>query len=224
MCGKFTQMMSWQAVRALSDLVGRDEAQAPDEIVIGTPMRLCRVIHLNGTGRRDNSSMRWGFADRRAKSPLERPRHMHARAETIDRLPTFSGAFAERRGILLAQSFNVGQELPGGKTVQHTLVPRDGKPLAIAVIWEKWESRSEGTLLTFVMVTTPPNPLIATVADRMPAILQPQDWPLWLGETSAGPDEVKSILRTCDGDWDMTEQKKPDRQKASRGSPQPALF
>src|SRR5579862_7069645 len=138
MCGKFTQMMSWRAVRHLSDLVGRAETPPFDDVLIGTPMRLCQVIHLDRVGARTNSAMRWGLADARAKSPVERPRHMHARAETIDQLPTFASSFAARRGILLTTTFNVGQELPNGKTVQHTIAPRDGEPIAIAVIWEKW--------------------------------------------------------------------------------------
>jgi putative SOS response-associated peptidase YedK len=166
--------------------------------------------------------MRWGFVDMRAKSPMERPKHMHARAETIDTLPTFATPFAFRRGILLTSTFNVGQELPSGRVVQHTISPRDGKPIPIAVIWEKWENRNEGTLLTFVMVTTAPNALIATVTDRMPAIIRPEHWPLWLGETCAPLAQVKTILQPFDGDWDMTEQKKP--QQPQRSAPQPALF
>ena len=147
---------------------------------------------------------------------------MHARAETIDVLPTFADAFAWRRGILLTKTFNVGQEMPNGRVIQHTITPRDGKPIAIAVIWEKWENRNEATLLTFVMVTTAPNSLIMTVADRMPAILRPQDWQTWLGETDAPLAEVKSILQIFEGDWNMAEQKKPERPL--RNAPQPALF
>jgi putative SOS response-associated peptidase YedK len=222
MCGKFTQMMSWQELRDLSDLIGRPETIPPDEAVIGTPMRMCQVIHLDDSGARANSAMRWGFVDMRAKSPMERPKHMHARAETIDTLPTFATPFAFRRGILLTSTFNVGQELPSGRVVQHTISPRDGKPIPIAVIWEKWENRNEGTLLTFVMVTTAPNALIATVTDRMPAIIRPEHWPLWLGETCAPLAQVKTILQPFDGDWDMTEQKKP--QQPQRSAPQPALF
>src|SRR6202035_307241 len=100
MCGKFTEMMSWREVRDLSDLIGRPET-IPDEAVIGTPMRMCQIIHLEDSGARAHSPMRWGFVDVRAKSPLERPKHMHARAETIDTLPIFAGSFAFRRGILL---------------------------------------------------------------------------------------------------------------------------
>jgi putative SOS response-associated peptidase YedK len=224
MCGKFTQMMSWRKVRDLSDLVGRPDTNAADEAVIGTPMRLCQVIHRDDSGDRANSAMRWGFVDLRAKSPLERPKHIHARGETIDQLPTFADAFALRRGILLTRTFNVGQELPNGRTIQHTITPRDGKPVAIAVVWEKWENRNEGTLLTFVMVTTPPNILIAAVADRMPAVLRPEHWPLWLGEMDAPLSQVKAILQTYDGNWDMAEQKSPEREKPARSSPQPTLF
>ena len=224
MCGKFTQMMSWREVRDLSDLVGRAETIPFDEPVIGTPMRLCQVIHCDDSEARKNSVMRWGFADARAKSPLERPKHMHARAETIDQLPTFAEAFRFRRGILLTKTFNVGQDLPNGTTIQHTITPRDRKPIAIAVIWEKWENRNEGALLTFVMVTTSPNPLIATVADRMPAILRPEHWPLWLGETDAPPSQVKRILQTFEGDWEMAEQKRPERQKSPRNTRQSVLF
>src|SRR5579862_2159326 len=224
MCGKFTQMMSWRTVRDLSDLVGRAETVPLDEMVIGTPMRLCQVIHLDSMGARINSAMRWGFVDVRAKPPLDRPKHMHARAETIDQLPTFARAFASSRGILLTKTRNVGQELPSGKTVQHTITPRDGQPIAIAVIWERWENRNEGTLLAFVMVTTPPNPLIATVADRMSAILQPEDWPLWLGEADGSLEQIKAMLRPHNGDWDMTKQNRPGRHTVPGGPSQPALF
>lgn len=216
MCGKFTQMMSWRKLRDLSDLVGTPDAFQPDEAVIGTPMRMSRVVHLDEAGARANSAMRWGFVDRRAKSPLERPKHMHARAETVDTLPTFADAFAYRRGILLTKTFNVGQELPTGKIIQHTITPRDGKPIAVAVVWERWENRDEGTLLTFVMVTTPPNRLIATVTDRMPAIIQAEHWPLWLGETGAPLADIKSILAPFEGDWDMTEQTKREGRTSGR--------
>src|SRR5215469_15336253 len=57
MCGKFTQMMSWREVRDLSDLVGRAGPDPFDEVVIGTPTRLCRVIHLDSAGTRTNSAM-----------------------------------------------------------------------------------------------------------------------------------------------------------------------
>ena len=221
MCGKFTQMMSWRALHALADLVGAGDAA--DEVQTVTPMRFAAVIRLDGAGRREVVPMRCGLVDRRSKTPLERPKHMHARAETIDTLPTFRDAFAHARGLVVVKTFNEGEEISPTKTLQHTITPNDGKPLAIAVVFEEWVNRSEGSLLTFCMVTTPANALIARVTDRMPAIIKPEDWAKWLGETPASLSEIKALLVPYEGDWTMRAQAK-DPQKPKRPPRQPDLF
>ena len=116
---------------------------------------------------------------------------MHVRSETIDTRRTFAHAFADARGILMVHTFNEGEELPNGKTKQCVVTPNDGQPIAIAVIFEEWQNGPE-SLLTFVMVTTPPNALIARITDRMPAILPRETWATWLGDTGASLAEVKA--------------------------------
>lgn len=153
---------------------------------------------------------------------------MHARAETVDRLPTFAQAFVSSRGILMVHTFNEGEELPNGKTKQWVVTPQDGQPIAIAVIYEEWHNGTE-TLETFVQVTTPANTLISRITDRMPAILPREAWATWLGETDAPLAEVKALLRTFDdgGNWVMTEQastRPPPPPKPPRTNPQQDLF
>ncbi|MBS0251611.1 MAG: hypothetical protein JSR78_11180 [Proteobacteria bacterium] len=61
----------------------------------------------------------------------------------------------------------------------------------------------------------------------MPAILQPDDWAIWLGETDAPPAEVKAVLRTFEdgGNWTMTEPQPARKTKAqNKPDPQPGLF
>lgn len=161
--------------------------------------------------------MRWGFADKRAANPA-RPKHMHARAETADTLPTFANAFAHARGVLMVHTFNEGEALLNGKTKQWVITPKDGLPLAIAVICEKWINGNEA-LDTFIQLTVPANSLIARVTDRMPALLAPADWPVWLGETGASPAEAKALLRTWEdeGGWDLSEQ--PPSPRKARAQP-----
>jgi putative SOS response-associated peptidase YedK len=214
MCGKFTQMATWSEVVAFSQPLGGGR---PAQVVVSTPMRMARVIRLDERGARENVAMRWGFADRNAANPA-RPKHMHARAETIDTRPTFAAAFAQCRGVLLVETFNEGEELPNGRTKQWTITPRDGAPIAIAVICEVWRNGDE-VLWTFVQVTTPANALIAPVTDRMPAILRPRDLPAWLGETEASPAEIKSLLSTYDdgGAWTIAPQD-PKKAPAPRGT------
>ncbi len=137
---------------------------------------------------------------------------MHAKAETIDRLPTFTSSFhAGRRGILPMRIFNVGEEI-GRKVVQHTLTPRDGVILGGACIFDLVPESDGSMALAFVMVTTAPNPLIATVTDRMPALLRPEDWGIWLGEDGATARNAKAILRPYAGELDMVLQPKPPPQ------------
>ena len=108
MCGKFTQMNSWQGAEAFTQHLG--VANGTDEIVISTPMRLAKIMRLNALGERELVEMRWGFAGKDDTVP-SRPKHMHARGETVDRLPTFAQAFACSRGILMVHTFNEGEEL-----------------------------------------------------------------------------------------------------------------
>jgi putative SOS response-associated peptidase YedK len=200
MCGKFTQLASWRDVHAFSQPLGETES-----VVVSTPMRFANVIRLNEAQEREVVEMRWGFAGKGDANP-SRPKHMHARCETLDRLPTFANAFAHGRGLLIVHTFNEGEELANGKTKQWVVTPNDIKPIAIAVICEKWTNGSE-TLDTFVQVTTAANALISRITDRMPAILPPEDWATWLGETHATLSEVKATLTFEDrGSWAMTEQ------------------
>lgn len=255
MCGKFTQMASWAEVVAFSRGFGVTEGErepgSPDGERSGndaaltvTPMRFAHVIHLGEDGERRVTPMRWGFSDRRADGPAI-PKHMHARCETIDRLPTFADSFAHRRGVLLVKTFNEGEEVatayddgtPTGRmwTRQWTIQPTSGEALAIAVVFEDWVKGAE-RLSTFVMVTTPPNPLVARITDRMPAMLDEDDLPVWLGEARAPLDEVKGLLKPHDdgGAWAMAPEdpsKKPPtprRPKAARaaggGGGQGSLF
>lgn len=204
MCGKFTQLSSWEQVHAFSQpLVTRKDA---DAVVISTPMRPANIMRRSAAGEREMVSMRWGFAGRDDPNP-SRPKHMHVRAETIDQRRTFAQAFATSRGILMVHTFNEGEELANGKTKQWVVTPHDGQPIAIAVIFEEWHNGPE-TLLTFVMVTTPPNALIARITDRMPAILPREMWATWLGETDAPLGDVKALLRAFvdGGNWTMEPQ------------------
>ena len=221
MCGKFTQMASWAEVVAFS----RPLTAIPDgePVTVSTPMRIAKVMRLGEDGARELASMRWGFS--KPENPSFKPDHMHARAETIDTRPTFSEAFAERRGIVLVETFNEGEALDNGKTQQWVIRPKDRKPIAIAVIWEEWVGDT-GSEPTFVMVTVPPNPLIARITDRMPAILRQDDWGVWLGEVDAPLKDVKALLRTFDdeGAWEMAEQAPAKSAKTAKPKPQGELF
>jgi putative SOS response-associated peptidase YedK len=218
MCGKFTQHYSWQQVHAFSQpLVG----DRPDDLVVSTPMRPAYILRLDPGGQRVMVPMRWGFSGVNDKTP-SKPRHIHARSETIDTLRTFAQAFQAARGILMVATFNEGEEI-GSKTKQWVITPKDRLPIAIAVICEQWTNGTD-VLDTFVMATTSPNALIARITDRMPAILLGETWATWLGEIQAPLADVKELLRTYEdgGNWTMEPQQpsrpsRPSKPPSSQG-------
>lgn len=216
MCGKFTQMASWEDVVAFSQPLVATIEGAP--VTVSTPMRTARIIRLGEDGGRELVPMRWGFS--KPGQAAFRPDHMHARAETVDSRPRFCDAFGERRGILMVETFNEGEELPNGKKKQWVIRPKDRKPIAIAVIWEEWEDIG----LSFVMITVPANALISKVTDRMVAVLRPEDWPMWLGETEASLRDLKALLKTFDddGNWEMAPQE-ASSAKSSPPKPKPQM-
>jgi putative SOS response-associated peptidase YedK len=155
--------------------------------------------------------IRWGFPHR---SNHNRPDPIHVRAETIDEKPTFKGAFLDgQRGIVMVRTFNEGRELENGKTEQHTITPGSLGAVGIAFLWRRFDVGLPVPLLACVMATVPASPLIATITDRMPAILAPEDWAKWLGEEQASPAEVKACLRTREEpDWTMRPEERPRRK------------
>lgn len=218
MCGKFTQMMSWSELVTLADLVGGPAG--PLETV--TPMRFANVIRLDAEGRREVARMRWGFVPAGARDPSDGTKFIHVRAETIEQKPTFRDAFMKRRGIVVVNTFNEGKEITPRKTEQYVVTLKERRATAIAVIWERWSEASKGVLETFAMVTVPPNALIGTITDRMPALLADDDWAKWLGEQPASVAELKSMLRPSDLPMDMEKAGKP--APPPKPDPQPSLF
>jgi putative SOS response-associated peptidase YedK len=212
MCGKFTAMASWHRVvsfsRAMTDIAEGQEK----ETVVYRPMTVLPVIIWDANmQRRRILPMRWGYP---ALNNYLTPKHIHVRAETIDTTPSFAPQFhAGRRGIVMMKTFNEGIELPNGKTEQWTVNPDDGVSRGFAFLFQGYEMQGQrDPLLCCAMVTVPANTLIAPITDRMPAILEEQDWETWLGEVATPPAVVKSVLKTMEAvNWRMDREAKSSR-------------
>jgi putative SOS response-associated peptidase YedK len=216
MCGKFTAMASWMAVVRFSQPLTRDDVKETDNdrVVTFRVMDNLPVIYWDPTAEeRRIAPMRWGWPEKNWKIP----KHIHARGETVDQLPTFAPAFKNgHRGIAIMRTFNEAPDIPG-PTIQHTITPGDVGALGVAFIWKQFEVPEMAAIApACAMVTMPANELIATLpTDRMPAILADEDWDLWLRGT---PDEAKACLKTVEGvRWTMTKEEKA--AKAARRPP-----
>jgi putative SOS response-associated peptidase YedK len=62
-------------------------------------------------------------------------------------------------------------------------------------LWDRWKDPSGNWVKTCSILTTTPNAVTSTVHDRMPVILHPDSYDLWLdpgmGDVSAASDLLK---------------------------------
>jgi len=217
MCGKFTAMMTWAEYCTLAGVgpdggAGGENAMDPAKaLATFTPMSSAPVLHLGPVRQRRITPMRWGWYDPKLANPLKGFRHLHARSDTIHTLPSWAEPFRETRGVVFAKQFNIGEELPSGKTKQWICNRPDNAPMALAVLYSFWPL-VQGTLRTFVMVTTDSCAPLNDRDSRMPAILANEDEvSVWLGETGADTAELKALLRSYEGTLVMREQDGPKK-------------
>ena len=76
----------------------------------------------------------------------------------------------------------------------YALALADRGIMALAGVWENWHSPAGEWVRSFAIITTTPNELCGEIHNRMPVILKPETWPVWLGEEPADLAELKSLL------------------------------
>jgi putative SOS response-associated peptidase YedK len=118
---------------------------------------------------------------------------INAMAETVDKKPVFREAFQRRRCIVPVDSFYEWKKLDPKTKQPYAVALADRSLMALAGLRETWRSPVNETIRSFTIVTTRPNDLCAELHNRMPVILPPDAWPVWLGEEPAEPDRLKSL-------------------------------
>lgn len=182
MCGRFV-------ITLPNDAMARLFGAAPDnDLPEGANYNVCptmdvHVVRAGPSGRR-LSALRWGFLPPWYKSPTGGPLLINARAETLAEKPAFREAARLRRCLIPADGFY--EWTRAGEMRQPWYIRRrDGASLVMAGLWQAW-ARGDETLETCAIVTCAANETMARLHHRMPVVLEPADWPLWLGEAGHG--------------------------------------
>jgi len=137
--------------------------------------------------------MRWGLVPFWAKDIKVGFANINAKAEGIETKPAFREAFRQRRCLLPVDNFYEWAKTPSGKQPYAIALKGDGL-MALAGLWETWRSPAGERVRSFAIITTEPNELCARLHNRMPVVLQPEAWPVWLGEEPADLTQLKALL------------------------------
>lgn len=193
MCGRYQSSTPPELIRRWFKIPGAAPNYPPRwnaAPTLGLP-----VVRFNPqTAERSLDLLRWGLVPHWAKDLKGGAKAINARAETVDRLPTFRDAFRRRRCIVPADGFYEWKVTPEGK-VPFAIMPAEGELFGFAGVWENWKDPASGEWIrTYAIVTGQPNELTSQIHDRMPVILREETYGAWLGETAAEPRQLKALL------------------------------
>lgn len=186
MCGRYVSFLPPDEIARLFRTVNPVPNIAPSWNLAPSQDSLVVRRHPK-SGERHLDVLRWGLLPYFTTDPKRARRPINARAETVARTPLFRDAFAARRCLVPASAFYEWKQVPGAPKQPHAIARADGAPMAFGGLWERWRGPDGQVVRSFAIVTTAANPDVADLHNRMPLIVEPADWPAWLGEVETDP-------------------------------------
>ncbi|EXJ15371.1 SOS response-associated peptidase [Imhoffiella purpurea] len=193
MCGRFALFSHPEALAFDLEAEGGFDFPPPRfNIAPGSPILALRSAP---DGRRSFANLHWGLIPSWAKDRRFGYRTINARAETLAEKPSFRDAFMKRRCLIPADGFYEWETTDSGK--QPYFIRRaEAGLLAFAGLWGRWTDRETGEVVeSATIVVTRANDLVGRIHDRMPVILDPDDFGIWLDPRSAPGPTLKGLLR-----------------------------
>lgn len=195
MCGRFALAATGEEVAAHYEL-SEVPFVAPRYNI--APTQPVAAVRLDAKGKREFTFFQWGLIPSWAKDPSGGSRMINARAETAAGKPAFRVAFKRRRCLLPATGFYEWRQTNGRKQPMY-IHAAGGGLFSLAGLWEVWQSPDGGLLETCTILTTTPNALMEPIHDRMPVILDPLDYDMWLHPDTPA-DQLQHLLRPFDAE------------------------
>jgi putative SOS response-associated peptidase YedK len=124
--------------------------------------------------------MRWGLIPSWVKDPKAFSLLINARSDSVLDKPAFRNAMRRRRCLIPADGFYEWREIGGRKQPYFVRLQKSGGPLAFAGLWETWTGPNGEEIDTAAIVTTNANRSLAAIHPRMPVIVPPEAFDLWL--------------------------------------------
>jgi putative SOS response-associated peptidase YedK len=180
MCGRYTHRYTWQQIVQLYRLM--EPAVVLNDFIPRfniAPTQKAPIVRERD-GRRELAMLRWGLIPYWSKDSKIAYKTINARSETVATAPSFREAWMTRRCLVPTSGFYEWLKTPGGKQ-PYLIGFKDGRPFAMAGLWERWKDRASGERVeTFTIITGAPNEVAGKIHNRMPVIIDPADFDRWL--------------------------------------------
>jgi putative SOS response-associated peptidase YedK len=175
MCGRYLITSAPEAFRRLFGYPEQPNFPPRYNVAPTQPVPIVRVVE----DARQFALVRWGLIPPWAKDPRRFTLLINARGESVNEKPAFRNAMRRRRCLFPADGFYEWKD-HGGRRSPYFVRPKDSGPIAFAGLWESWMGPNGEEMETATIVTTTASRDIAHLHDRMPVIVPPEAFDMWL--------------------------------------------
>src|SRR5262245_54175565 len=189
MCGRYAITSSPEALRALLAYLDLPNFPPRWNVAPTQPVPIVRVDQ----GQRRFALVRWGLIPSWVKDPKQVSLVFNARAEAVNDRPAFQNAMKRRRCLLPADGFYEWKK-EGDISRPHFVRRRDRVPFAFAGLWESWMGPNGEEMESATIITTNANRLLRTIHERMPVIIAPDAFGLWLDTANVDALTAAALL------------------------------
>jgi putative SOS response-associated peptidase YedK len=194
MCGRYRLSKRKQLVEEYFDAAGEEEWEPRYNIAPTQPVPIIRQ-HPKEPSRK-LSLVRWGLIPSWAKDASGAAKMINARSESVSTQPAFREAFKLRRCLVPADGFYEWQK-KGTAKQPFCFEIDNGELFAFAGLWDRWKDPAGQWIRSCSILTTTPNPLAAAIHDRMPVIVEKDNYDLWLDPGMKDTTALAELLRPC---------------------------
>jgi putative SOS response-associated peptidase YedK len=191
MCGRFTRTQTIDDIAEafFAEIVETD--LAPSYNVAPTQ----NIVSLAGNSVKRLTTMRWGLIPSWAKDDSMASKLINARSETVAEKPSFRDSFKKRRCLIIADGFYEWKKVGGGEKIPYYIRLKSKKSFALAGLYDHWEAPEGKVLTTCTIITTEANELMSSLHERMPVILPPEHYDLWLDASVTNKPALLDMLQ-----------------------------
>lgn len=144
------------------------------------------------------AKMRWGLIPNWAKDISISTKTINAACETASEKPAFRESMKKRRCLIPADGFYEWKQIGLKKKQPYNIGMADDGLFAFAGLWDSWQDPSGKIIKSCTILTTEANPLLKDIHDRMPVILDPNDYNLWLDPGLTDSTKIIDLLKPFD--------------------------
>lgn len=198
MCGRFSLTASRDEIEALFGAMIAEDFPPRYNIAPTQPILAILASETPRPGSNHPNRIgvlaRWGFIPSWVKQPGEWPLVFNIRSESAAEKKSFRAALTHRRALVPVSGFYEWRRVGKNKSQPYWITPSEGGTMALGALVETWSNADGSQIDTVGLLTTNAENELRSIHERMPVVVQPQDYERWLNCKDVLAREVQDVM------------------------------